>query len=96
MSKREKRLQKLRHNPIGVSFEDLKRVLEDAGFVLDHATGSHHVFRMEISEHTFRITIPFARPVKSIYVKQAIALIDEMHRLGATQPPDDDAGDDNE
>jgi len=39
MTKRQKRLQKLRQNPKDVSFEELRQVLEDHGFVLDHATG---------------------------------------------------------
>jgi predicted RNA binding protein YcfA (HicA-like mRNA interferase family) len=86
MTKREKRLQKLRRNPINVSFEELRQALEDAGFVMDHATGSHHVFRLEVKEFVFRITIPFARPVKSIYVKQAVALIDEVNALLKADP----------
>lgn len=81
MTKREKRLQRLRRNPTNVSFADLRQALEDAGFVLDHATGSHHVFRRQVKEVVFRITIPFARPVKSIYVKQAVAMIDEVNAL---------------
>lgn len=37
LTKRQKRLQKLRQSPKDVSFEELRQVLEDHGFVLDHA-----------------------------------------------------------
>jgi predicted RNA binding protein YcfA (HicA-like mRNA interferase family) len=76
MSKRQKQLQKLRNNPLNVPFDELRQVLESAGFELDHTTGSHHIFRQQIGAVVLRVTIPFARPVKSRYVKQALQAID--------------------
>jgi predicted RNA binding protein YcfA (HicA-like mRNA interferase family) len=84
MTKREKRLQKLRQNPNDVSFDDLRQALEAEGFVLDHTTGSHHVFR---ASSGVKVVIPFARPVKAIYVRQALLAIDQ---LKFTQEADDD------
>ena len=81
MTKREKRLQKLRQNPKNVAFEELRQVLEDEGFTLDHATGSHHIFRRVIGERVFRVVIPYARPVKSPYVRQVLAAVDEARVL---------------
>lgn len=75
MSKRQKQLQKMRNNPTNVPFEDLRQVLESSGFELDHATGSHHIFRQVIGDLVLRVNIPYARPVKSRYVKQALAVI---------------------
>ena len=46
MSKRKKRLEKIRQNPKNVSFDDLRQLLENNDFELDHATGSHHIFVM--------------------------------------------------
>lgn len=65
MAKRDKRLQKARNNPKGVSFDDLRGILENHGFNLDHATGSHHIF-----EHD--------KTVKPVYVKQVLATIDKL------------------
>jgi predicted RNA binding protein YcfA (HicA-like mRNA interferase family) len=78
MTKRQKRLQKIRQNPNNVSFDDLRQVLEDNGFELDHATGSHHFFRLQIGDLVLRVNIPFARPVKSRYVKQALKIIKQV------------------
>ena len=78
MTKREKRLQKLRQNPNNVSFDELRLVLEAEGFVLDHATGSHHIFRFQTDDQVLKIVIPFGRPVKPIYVRQALATIDKL------------------
>jgi len=54
-------------------------------------TGSHHIFYRKLKERDFRIAIPFARPVKSTYVKQAIILIDEIRLL---EPITDDENQD--
>ena len=86
MSKREKRLQKLRQNPNSVAFDDLEQVLNDAGFELDHVTGSHHVFRASVGDDVWTLVIPFARPVKPAYVRKAVAAIDEVI---AAQPKHD-------
>jgi predicted RNA binding protein YcfA (HicA-like mRNA interferase family) len=85
MSKREKRLEKLRQNPKDVSFEELRQVLEDHGFVLDHATGSHHIFRRQINGIDLRVNIPYARPVKSRYVNQALEAIDRARSADKTE-----------
>jgi predicted RNA binding protein YcfA (HicA-like mRNA interferase family) len=79
MTKREKRLQKLRQNPNNVSFDELRKVLEAEGFVLDHATGSHFTFRVRSEFEIFTVVIPFARPVKPVYVRQALAVIDILN-----------------
>jgi predicted RNA binding protein YcfA (HicA-like mRNA interferase family) len=78
MSKRQKRLNKIRQNPKNVSFEDLRQVLEDNGFELDHATGSHHIFRLKIGDLVLRVNIPFARPIKSRYVIEALKAIKQV------------------
>jgi predicted RNA binding protein YcfA (HicA-like mRNA interferase family) len=76
MSKRAKRLQKIRQNPRNVSFADLKQVLLDFGVVLNHSTGSHHIFEIADTETIF--VVPYRNPVKIIYVKKALELIDQL------------------
>jgi predicted RNA binding protein YcfA (HicA-like mRNA interferase family) len=88
MTKREKRLKKLRQNPKNISFDDLKQVLEDYGFILDRVVGSHHIFRAVHGERSWRLTIPMKHPIKSIYVKQSITAIDEIQSM---QPGQDTA-----
>jgi len=90
MSKREKRLQRLRQNPNNVIFEDLKSVLESEGFEHDHTTGSHYIFRASAGAEVFTIVIPFARPVKPVYVRKALAAIDALHKSQVDETSDDD------
>lgn len=78
MSKREKRLERIRQNPNSVSLDDLRRVLEDFGFEHRNTSGSHFTFSYTIGSETKLFTVPFNRPIKPIYVKQALKLIDRM------------------
>ncbi len=96
MSKREKRLQKLRQNQKDVSFDDLKRVLEDYGFEHVRTAGSHHTFIAKYGEKDWRLTIPFHRPVKQAYVAKALNAIDEIVALRNEEgQKDDDPNDEN-
>lgn len=77
MAKRAKLLLKIRNNPQSVAFEDLDKLLDDYGFVRrqPHSGSSHYVY--SFGRH--RITVPFKRPfVKAIYVKQVLAILDEL------------------
>jgi predicted RNA binding protein YcfA (HicA-like mRNA interferase family) len=76
MTKREKRLQKMRRNPRGVRFSELRQVLEDHGFKLARVSGSHHTFRAEIRGRVWTQTLP--RKILSVYVKQVLKSIDEI------------------
>lgn len=81
MVKFYKRLQKLRQSPKNVSLQELQQVLESFGFQLDRVSGSHYIFRAELGERVWRLTIPHHKPIKIIYVKQAIIAIDEIIQL---------------
>jgi predicted RNA binding protein YcfA (HicA-like mRNA interferase family) len=89
MAKRDKRLQKLRRNPKAVSLDELRTVLEDYGFSLDRIVGSHHVFRAEIGERVWKLVSPSNKPIKIIYVKQALEAIDEISQIDPLAGEDD-------
>lgn len=76
MTKREKRLMQLRQNPKNVSFADLRTVLEDFGFELARSSGSHHSFNITIEGKPRLFVVPYSRPVKTVYVREALRLID--------------------
>ena len=76
MSKREKRLQKIRQNPKDVSFDELNQLLQDYDFELRRVTGSHHIFEYNFKEERLKFILPLHRPVKLYYVKDALRLID--------------------
>ncbi len=78
MSKRQKRLERLRQNPNNVTLADLRQVLEDYGFVYRQTVGSHYTFSVVIGDKTKLLVVPFRRPVKTIYIKKALELIDQV------------------
>ncbi len=74
MSKKEKLLKLMLNNPKNVNFEDLKKLLENNGFISDNTGGSHWVFRKDGFETQ---VIPRKKPVKAVYVIRALKTIGE-------------------
>ncbi|KEA46229.1 hypothetical protein CR66_03245 [Campylobacter mucosalis] len=74
MSRYDKILDKISNNPKNVSFDELRAILEYVGFKLVRTNGSHHIFEYG----TRAIVVPRHKPVKEIYVKNAIKLILEI------------------
>jgi predicted RNA binding protein YcfA (HicA-like mRNA interferase family) len=71
---RRKLIERLRNNPKGATFDDIRRLLLQEGFDLDRVAGSHHIFK--------RLGVTFVIPVhnnrvKSVYVKRVFELIEE-------------------
>jgi len=71
---RRKLLERLKNNPQGATFDDIRRLLSQEGFELDRVTGSHHIFKR--SGITFVIPVHRNR-VKRVYVKRLIELIED-------------------
>jgi predicted RNA binding protein YcfA (HicA-like mRNA interferase family) len=78
MSKRSKRLERIRQNTNSVNLADFRRILEDYGFVFRRSEGSHHTFDVVIRGKRRILTVPFRKPIKPVYVKRALQWIDEI------------------
>jgi hypothetical protein len=74
MGQREKLLEKLLNNPTNVRFEDLDRLLRLYGYE-SRPHGGSHCFYKRIGCRP--ISVPRSKPVKEIYVKRVLALIEE-------------------
>ncbi|MEN4012124.1 MAG: type II toxin-antitoxin system HicA family toxin [Bellilinea sp.] len=74
MSKREKLYQRILSKPKDLRFQELKKVLLDCGYQLDHHTGSHVIFTKAGCN---ALSIPDSTPVKSYLIKQVLAEIGE-------------------
>ena len=72
MSRRDKRLAQMARNPHDWRIEDLQSVAEAHGVEWMHDGGSHVIFRDKDGAH---LTVPARRPIKPIYIKQLVALI---------------------
>lgn len=73
MSKHEKLLQKMRYNPKNWIIEDLIVIANRYGFTFRQPGTSHVTF----SNGKHRLTVPSHKPIKPIYVKQFVAMIEE-------------------
>jgi hypothetical protein len=77
MTKRQKRLERIRGNPKNVRFEELDRLLIDFGFSRRQPRGgsSHYIY---VRDKT-RLTIPMNRPhLREVYVRQVLKLLEEI------------------
>lgn len=76
MSKKEKLLEAIKNNPNDVDFKDIRKLLEERGFVCRQPNkgSSHFIFTKAGSEP---ISIPSKKPIKAIYVKKVLKLIGE-------------------
>ena len=79
MSKRDKLLLKLRNNPTNAKFETIQSLLLHFGFKERAPRGgsSHYTYTYKGTI----ITIPKHKPVKAIYIKKVLALLEELNLI---------------
>jgi hypothetical protein len=77
MSTAEKRIVRMRANPLGNwRMVDLEVVAAAFQMKVRKSGGSHVVFSHPAA--STRITVPARRPIKPIYIRQFVALVDEI------------------
>lgn len=76
MVKLDKLIEKMRNNPRDWKIEDIERVANNYGFTKRTTSGSHATFTHPDLVHI--MTVPVHRPIKPIYVKKFLKLIDEV------------------
>lgn len=78
MTKFEKLYAEMVRNPKEVKFEDLEKLIIRFGFERrKQRSGTRH-FQYSHPDLTEILTIPFSRPVKSVYVKEALDAIRKL------------------
>lgn len=75
MSKTGKQLEKMRNNPRDWRIEDLKVIANKAGLLYRQPGTSHVTFRAKTGR---MLTVPAKKPIKPIYIKLFVELIDEI------------------
>lgn len=75
MSKVVKLLERMRNNPRDWQIEDIKAIASRFGVEFRQPGTSHVTFRAKNRE---KLTIPAHKPIKPIYIKQFLALIDGL------------------
>lgn len=79
VSKAEKLLAKMRNNPRDWVLNDVNTVCSQFGLEIRTGKGSHHV--VTHTSITTMVTIPAHRPIKSIYIKKLVELIDRVRSI---------------
>lgn len=74
MSKIDKTLEKMRNNPRDWRIDSLKTIAHAHGIEWRQPGTSHVTFR---HSNGAKLTVPAHRPIKPIYVKKFLLLIDE-------------------
>ncbi|HME70925.1 MAG TPA: type II toxin-antitoxin system HicA family toxin [Myxococcota bacterium] len=72
----DKRLAKMRQNPRDWRIGDLETVAAGYGFRVRKSGGSHVVFLHDDLEEA--LTVPAHRPIKPVYVRRLVKLIDKL------------------
>lgn len=75
MSKIEKLITKMRNNPLDWRIEDLKNIADRFKIDYRQPGTSHITFRCKNGD---KVTVPVNKPIKPIYIKMFIALIDGL------------------
>ncbi|MFZ2949597.1 MAG: hypothetical protein WA003_08945 [Desulfuromonadaceae bacterium] len=76
MTTTDKTLARMRNNPRDWRIDDLLTVAERYGIEVRNSGGSHHVFSATGVKDS--LCVPAHRPVKPVYVKRFIAMIDSI------------------
>jgi hypothetical protein len=75
MTAAAKILSRMRNNPTGWRIEDLKTVADHFNIGYRQPGTSHVTFRHPSGT---KLTVPARRPIKQVYVKKFLELIDEV------------------
>lgn len=81
MVKIEKLYEKIKNNPKNVSFEEIDRLLVNvAGFAKRNGSrASHFIYtHKDLKGIEGYVNIPYAKPIKVIYVKRALKAYEEV------------------
>jgi predicted RNA binding protein YcfA (HicA-like mRNA interferase family) len=77
MNTSAKRLTQMRAHPKGNwRIEELETVAMACGMKVRKSGGSHAVFSHPTA--TLRVTVPVRRPIKPVYIRQFVELVDEI------------------
>jgi len=78
MTNTSKLLEKMRNNPTGWRIQQLETLAKHYEVAIRKSGGSHVVF--DHPEWVELLSVPARRPIKAIYIKRFVALIETLER----------------
>ncbi|MGD9107862.1 MAG: type II toxin-antitoxin system HicA family toxin [Gammaproteobacteria bacterium] len=79
MVKSNKTLEKMRHNPKNWRIQEIENIARKHGINVRKGKGSHVV--LEHPDWIELLTIPAHRPIKPVYVRKLIRLIENVRQI---------------
>ena len=76
MSKLDKLITKLKNNPKDVKIETIKKIADNYGLTYSLGKGDH--LNIKHPKIDYILTIPAHRPIKPIYIKKLLSMIEEL------------------
>jgi len=77
-----KRLEEMRNNPRGDwRIEDVEVVCREYGVLCSAPRGGGSHYKVAHPRMVEKLTIPYKRPIKPVYIRKLIAFIDELSKL---------------
>jgi hypothetical protein len=74
-----KRLDRMRRNPIGDwTISDVEALCREHGVLCEPARGGSSHYKVAHPALRAKLTIPFKRPIKPVYIRQLVAFIDAV------------------
>lgn len=77
MTRGEKLLERMRANPRDWRIEDVKTLCAAFALDLDSPPGGSH-YGIKHSSQRNRLTVPFRRPIKPVYVRKLVRYVDAV------------------
>ena len=81
MGSTEKIIEAMRRNPLDWRIGEILSVAHRLGIEVRNEGGSHHVFSHPATIRN--VSIPAHRPIKPVYVRQFVALVDKLKEVQA-------------
>ena len=77
MARAEKLLARMRANPRDWRIEDVETLCSSFGLDFDRPSGGSH-YGISDPTQTAHLTVPFARPIKPIYIRHLVRFVDAV------------------
>jgi predicted RNA binding protein YcfA (HicA-like mRNA interferase family) len=77
MARGDKLVEAMRNNPRDWAIEDIQRACKAAGLACDTPKRGSH-YKIGHAQLATILTVPYNRPIKPIYIRELIKMIDQM------------------
>ncbi len=75
------RLERMRRNPVGDwTIRDVEADCREYAVVCEPAGAAVRIYKVAHAEMAEKLTIPYKRPIKAVYIRKLVAFIDAVRK----------------